>query len=197
VWGGMNCVTSFDASELWIPRFCKTYCFFNPDCEGTPWATDRPLENIIDSVVHFSSLDDQHHYWFNTLEHGIDGARTNDDPADDNCSVLGLVPYLYEHYGPGGDNTVWVAPSEDIFAYIITQRHSVLSTTTIVPYSGTAIQMSMSEGATSTRPVIARCLRMQERFGSGVTAYDLRGARIPSDQLPRTGVFITRFARDP
>lgn len=48
------------------------------------------------------------HFWFNTLSHG-----KKEDEID-----AGL-DYLYATYGPNGTDEVWVAPSEEIYAYQI------------------------------------------------------------------------------
>jgi hypothetical protein len=192
-WLGNNCVTSFDPSELWIPRFGKTYCFFNPGFATSPWLTDRPKEYIVDSIVKYSNSDDQHHYWFNTFEHGVDGCRTDTDPSNDSSSVIGLVPYLYYHYGPGGDNTIWVAPSEVVFSYVITQRHATLTAASVTAYTGSSVCRAVSNGLKVFSSAIARKMVPGNRSAFGnAEAYDIQGHRIVAKSMPANEIYIVK-----
>lgn len=57
-------------------------------------------------------LDDSHHYWLNTFTHGVDKSYPGG-------SIFAFLPWLYENYGPGGDDSVWVAPAEEIYSYLL------------------------------------------------------------------------------
>jgi peptidoglycan/xylan/chitin deacetylase (PgdA/CDA1 family) len=58
------------------------------------------------------------HFWYNSLTHG----HWQD--------ALGqLVEYVYDQYGPGGSNEVWVAPSDEIYSYLLVRDGSQVSYT--------------------------------------------------------------------
>jgi PKD repeat protein len=58
------------------------------------------------------------HFWYNTLTHGSWEDALNQ-----------VVAYVYEHYGPGGSNEVWVAPSDEIYSYLLLRDRSHVSFT--------------------------------------------------------------------
>lgn len=56
------------------------------------------------------------HFWFNTLSHG----NREDD--------LGLVlDHAYANYGPGGSDTLWMAPSDEIYSYLLIRDATVVT----------------------------------------------------------------------
>lgn len=57
-------------------------------------------------------LDADHHYWLNTFTHDVDGKA-------DGTSVIAFLPWIDQHYGPHGDKSVWVAPAEEIYSYLL------------------------------------------------------------------------------
>jgi peptidoglycan/xylan/chitin deacetylase (PgdA/CDA1 family) len=59
------------------------------------------------------------HMWINSGSHG-------------NTSDVDVINHVYSTYGPGGNNTVWVAPSDQIIAYLLTRNNAVVS------YQGTS-----------------------------------------------------------
>jgi hypothetical protein len=147
---------------------------------------------IVDSIVKYSNSDDQHHYWFNTFEHGVDMDRLDTNPSNDSASVLGLVPYLYKHYGPAGDNTIWVETSEKIFSYIITQRHSLLSAASITPYTGSMTRYAVADGKKLAGVSITKCVRTNREITVGMSVYDLRGQATRSGNIIGHGLYIVK-----
>ncbi|MEI6886752.1 MAG: Ig-like domain-containing protein [bacterium] len=60
------------------------------------------------------------HFWYNTFAHGNNEAYLSD-----------FVDYLYNSYGPGGTNEVWVAPSDEIYSYILVRNNSTVTYSSI------------------------------------------------------------------
>jgi hypothetical protein len=67
-----------------------------------------------------------HMLWINSLSHG---GMTPDGGAQDASKVVGLLQYIHDKYGPGGSDTVWIAPSDEIYAYLEVQRKAVIAFT--------------------------------------------------------------------
>jgi hypothetical protein len=62
------------------------------------------------------------HFWFNTLTHGNNEA--------------GLIPILdtaYNTYGPDGTDELWMAPSDEVFSYLLVRDNTTISTPTLDP----------------------------------------------------------------
>jgi peptidoglycan/xylan/chitin deacetylase (PgdA/CDA1 family) len=62
------------------------------------------------------TLSEENHVWYNTFTH-----------ATDNRPEQGLFPFVdfvYDRYGPGGTDEVWVAPAEEIYSYLLIRDHS-------------------------------------------------------------------------
>ena len=60
----------------------------------------------IDSVA--GRADSSTHLWFNSLAHGSNEA-----------SLVPVLDYVYRTYGPGGTNDVLVAPSDEVYSYLL------------------------------------------------------------------------------
>lgn len=96
------------------------YPIFDPDAPvGRDWRIekygtndefDQAFRANLNNML--SRLDDEHHYWLNTFTHNV-------DYAPDDQTVFAFVDWLYHAYGPGGSDTVWVAPSEEIYSYLL------------------------------------------------------------------------------
>jgi peptidoglycan/xylan/chitin deacetylase (PgdA/CDA1 family) len=56
------------------------------------------------------------HFWLNTLTHGNNEA---------NMEVF--IDHAYNTYGPGGTNVLWVAPSDEIYSYLMVRDTTILS----------------------------------------------------------------------
>jgi hypothetical protein len=54
--------------------------------------------------------------WFNTFSHG----NREDTLAE-------LLPYLHATYGPDGSDTLWVAPSDEIYSYLLLREMAIIS----------------------------------------------------------------------
>jgi peptidoglycan/xylan/chitin deacetylase (PgdA/CDA1 family) len=67
-----------------------------------------------------AQADATHHYWYNTLIHGCD----NQYPS---TGFFYFIQYVYSNYGPGGTDEVWVAPSDQVYSYLVTRDGSVVT----------------------------------------------------------------------
>lgn len=56
------------------------------------------------------------HFWHNSLAHGSKEAN-----------VQQLVDHIYSNYGAGGTDEVWVAPSDQIYSYLLVRENSTLT----------------------------------------------------------------------
>ncbi|MEM7127660.1 MAG: polysaccharide deacetylase family protein [Chloroflexota bacterium] len=73
--------------------------------------------------THISAIDwmaTQHeetgqHFWYNTLTHG---------DAEDLLDQF--AGYIYDTYGAPGTNKAWVAPSDEIYSYLLTRERAVI-----------------------------------------------------------------------
>jgi len=70
----------------------------------------QPQEPLFDEMHAKIMTNPGTHYWLTLLEHGVAQAC---DPVEISSD------YLYTHYGAGGTDEVWVAPSIDVYRYIL------------------------------------------------------------------------------
>ena len=68
----------------------------------------------IDSVAARSGSSS--HLWFNSLAHGSNEG-----------SVVPVLQYVYGKYGPGGTNEVLVAPSDEIYSYLVVRDRATIT----------------------------------------------------------------------
>ena len=97
----------------------------------------------IDWISEQSESDDLH-LWYNSLSHG-----------NQEANVELLVDYIYDNYGPGGTDEVWVAPADQIYSYIITRDDTdvTLSSVSIAAPSecnGLDVTVNIALGQTPT-----------------------------------------------
>jgi hypothetical protein len=144
----------------------------------------------IDSVT--MHADSAHHFWFNTFEHGSDAPFDNTDPSDDSSGIVGFVPWLYRHYGAGGNNTVWVAPSEQIWCYTVVCQTARLSASLIEPYAGTKVSYAWGERGRVIGNSIYQSMFKKQGFGHTATVYDLRGANVRSGTYRSAGIIVVK-----
>jgi hypothetical protein len=85
-------------SNKTVPRATNLYEWTTATGAGSS------VRTLIDSIVRFA--DETHHYWWNSLEHGVDQLVIGGNMAGCTRDVFGFVPYVYNNYGPGGDNSV-------------------------------------------------------------------------------------------
>jgi hypothetical protein len=57
------------------------------------------------------------HFWYNSLCHGVGSDH----------GVMEFIPWVYNNYGEGGDNSVWVAPSDEIYSYLLVRDNAVVT----------------------------------------------------------------------
>ena len=94
--------TAMDASKTEIGR--------DSDVEGAP----EKVNAVLDWMAANKAAD--RHFWLNTLSHG-------DREAD-----LGqILDHAYTTYGPGGSDEIWVAPSDEIYSYLLTRDKVVVT----------------------------------------------------------------------
>lgn len=110
-----------NGSEGFYPMFDPNHSFgrdWRVEEYGNNGSNDQSFRQDVSTMI--SRLDASHHYWLNTFSHQVD----NDYP---NKSVFGFLNWVYNNYGPGGNNTVWVAPSEEIYSYLLVRDRVVIS----------------------------------------------------------------------
>jgi peptidoglycan/xylan/chitin deacetylase (PgdA/CDA1 family) len=177
-------VWAADSNKV-VPRSGALWQWGHPDYADKP----NEFQWAIDSMIYYS--DETHHYWLNSLEHGVDQFVTDGNIDNCNRDVFGFVPWLYNKCGPGGDNTVWVAPSEKVYSYYITQLTAKLTATTVSAFSTSTVNRasahakrvfvtSYSKSASTSRRLVYRA------------AYDLRGNQIKGDQDAMPGICIMK-----
>jgi peptidoglycan/xylan/chitin deacetylase (PgdA/CDA1 family) len=163
------------------------------------WGVNSDATNefkfTIDSMVRFS--DETHHYWFNSLDHGVDWVITQAPPqcadmATCGLGVFGFVPWLYKTHGQGGDNTVWVAPSEQVYSYYITELTARLSTTIVSAGTNAIMKLPIIEGADKIRPAMARGVLMKQRIDAGIELYSVKGERISVNTPRGMGLYFVK-----
>lgn len=57
------------------------------------------------------------HFWFNTLSHG----------SETDGKLVSMLDHAYSQYGPGGTNELWMAPSDEIYSYLLVRDSTVVS----------------------------------------------------------------------
>ncbi len=62
------------------------------------------------------------HFWYNTLSHG-----------NEEAALATFATHVYSEYGPEGTDEVWVAPSDEIYSYLLTRDRSVVAATANPP----------------------------------------------------------------
>jgi len=106
------------------------FAAFNPDAPvGRDWrieqyGTGNEYDQSFqaDIALMLSLLDSNRHYWLNTFTHGVD-----DRPEDQ--IIFGFIDWLYHTHGPGGSDSVWVAPSEEIYSYLLLRDRAEITFT--------------------------------------------------------------------
>lgn len=63
------------------------------------------------------------HSWHNTLAHG--DMETGPDSHSDRLATV--AEYVSTNYGPGGTDQIWVAPSDQIYSYLLVRDNAVVS----------------------------------------------------------------------
>lgn len=83
---------------------------------GRDPSIDVGLEQALDQIewiVTHTAPD--RHLWYNTISHG------SDEELDE------VLEYVFYRYGPGGPDEVWVAPSDEIYSYLLVRDRSVVT----------------------------------------------------------------------
>ncbi|MFA5828688.1 MAG: Ig-like domain-containing protein [Candidatus Shapirobacteria bacterium] len=79
--------------------------------------------SVTNSIMDWMSANasSSRHFWLNTLTHG-----------NKEASLGQVIDHVYDNYGPGGSDEVWVAPATEIYSYFLVRDKTVLSTPTSV-----------------------------------------------------------------
>ena len=94
-------------------------------------------ENHLDWMSANSNVD--HHFWYNAFTHG-----------NSEAAIGKMSDYAYAHYGAGGTNEMWMAPSDEIYSYLLTRENVSLSRTDL---SSVAVLVTPTPAQIST-PVV-------------------------------------------
>lgn len=79
------------------------------------------------------------HIWYNSMNHG------------GNEQALGqVVDHIYNRYGPAGDNSVWVAPSDHIYSYLLVRDHTIITWDSVPLPTATPMAPTATPSATAT-----------------------------------------------
>jgi peptidoglycan/xylan/chitin deacetylase (PgdA/CDA1 family) len=97
------------------------YPIFTPKGSlGRDWRIETYGSNDPDDVnfrkdvaAIIAKADGEHHFWLNTLSHAVD---QNYDPK---LNVFGFLTWVDKHYGTNGNKSVWIAPSDEIYSYML------------------------------------------------------------------------------
>ncbi len=81
----------------------------------TPIGWDAPA-TIAQIETLAAQVNATNHLWFNSLAHGSNEA-----------SVTPVIAHVYTKYGPGGTNQVLVAPSDEIYSYILVRDGAIVT----------------------------------------------------------------------
>jgi hypothetical protein len=80
--------------------------------------------NAVLARIDWASLhsNSSRHIWFNTLTHG--------NQEDD---LEPVIAYIYNTYGPGGTDELWMAPSDEIYSYLIVRDNTPVTMGPLTP----------------------------------------------------------------
>ena len=95
------------------------------DTYGSGDSDDQAFRQDLSKMI--ASLGPNRHYWLNTFAHGVDVSYPNK-------SIFAFLPWVYNNYGPGGNNSVWVAPADEIYSYMLV-RDGVKVSSSLLPGS--------------------------------------------------------------
>lgn len=98
-------------------------------------------------IEHFDWMAAQHadsglHMWHNSLVHG-----EKEDPVNTAAN------YLYNTYGPNGTDRVWVAPSDQIYSYLLVRDRSVVQLLNSNELPSTATPISTDTPTSTSTPI--------------------------------------------
>ncbi|MEM8861227.1 MAG: hypothetical protein AAGD96_23115 [Chloroflexota bacterium] len=80
------------------------------------WAEFEEIKSRVDWAA--TNSNGSRHIWYNTGAHGF---------QEDNIEPV--IDYIYDTYGPNGDNSVWVAPADEIYSYVLVRENVSISVT--------------------------------------------------------------------
>lgn len=103
--------TSYEADGQSAVPFTFTSTIGRDGSVGWDFAAAR---ETIDWLANHTSED--RHFWYNSLSHG-----------GDEDILTRVLDYVYDNYGPGGTDEVWVAPSDEIYSYLLVRDKSEVS----------------------------------------------------------------------
>jgi hypothetical protein len=106
---GFRMVVDPAVSEAFVVEE-KTAVAFNYDLPvGRDARIESELPNVLAEIDWMAANSSAtRHLWYNTLAHG-----GHED------AIKQVVDHVYNNYGPGGTDEVWVAPSDEIYSYLL------------------------------------------------------------------------------
>lgn len=75
---------------------------------------DDPKDKLTKEIA---KCGENYHLWYNTLCHGV----------GEKHGVLKFIPWVNDTYGKDANNTVWVAPSDEIYSYLLVRDNSTVT----------------------------------------------------------------------
>ena len=127
-----------------------------------------------------ANADTSHHFWFNTLSHG----NSEDDLSP-------IVDHIFNNYGAEGSNEAWVAPSDEIYSYLLEREKSTLSEAVVRAAVNNPPNISNKTMIVEQNKVTVNWLTDKE--SNSVVAYGLTeglGSTIRSTELTNTHSLI-------
>ena len=88
-------------------------------------AKDDPKQKLVTEIA---KCGESYHVWYNTLCHGVDAKH----------GIMAFVPWVHDTYGQGGSKTVWVAPSDEIYSYLLVRDHATVTLNGCLPLAMSA-----------------------------------------------------------
>lgn len=136
----------FNESGYWTPLIIDpgvTEDLYSPDDgrflayafdfdEPVGRATDLEIldpQAVIDQIDWMAMRNDTYgdHHWHNVIVH-----------SDKEDVINTVASYAYNAYGPGGTNRIWVAPSDEIYSYLLVRDNTIVRRTGEVNNTPTA-----------------------------------------------------------
>ncbi len=118
----------------------------------------QPLEPLFDEMHAKIMAYPGTHYWLTLLEHGVAEAC---DPVEVSSD------YLYTHFGAGGTDEVWVAPSIDVYRYILAHDFATVTRLPDIAPQSLAEPPPATPPPTLTPPPLSQRVTVTLQEGAG------------------------------
>lgn len=122
------------------------------------------------------------HFWYNTLTHGN---------QETNLAVV--LNYAYSNYGPGGSGVMWMAPSDEIYSYLLVRDNAQIANADLTQLSdGSGLTISNITSSTTNNSAVINW--NTDREANSQVYLGLTTA--VSDSLPTSSTLTTSHAFD-